>query len=116
MIYLLAFLIGGAICGLGQLIKDLCKLTTGHITTLFVALGVLLDTNDFYDNLIDISGAGAILPITSFGHSLAHASYERALKDGFIGIFTGIYDKTAGGIALVLILSLLVGLIFKPKK
>lgn len=116
MIYFYAFLIGGFICGLAQIIKDIFKFTVGHMTVMFVCIGTLLDFGSFYDRLIKIAGAGALLPITSFGHSLVHASYNKALEDGIIGILTGIYEKTAGGIAYTIIISVLIGLIFKPKK
>ncbi|MBQ3253160.1 MAG: SpoVA/SpoVAEb family sporulation membrane protein [Acholeplasmatales bacterium] len=116
MTFLLAFLVGGAICGLAQIIKDITRLTVGHMTSLFVILGVFLDFGNTYDKLIDVAGAGALLPITSFGHSLVDASYSKALDEGFLGIFTGIFEKTAGGIALALTLSVIIGLIFKPKK
>jgi len=115
LIYLCAFLVGGAICALGQIILLLFKLSTGHITILFVILGIILSINGFYDKLVEVSGAGAFLPITSFGASLAEASYEGLVNDGFIGLFTNMYSKTSGGIALVLILSVFIALIFKPK-
>ncbi len=115
MIYLCAFFIGGGICALAELIKNALKLTTGHMTVMFVCLGTLLDFNHAYEQLIKISGAGALLPITSFGHSLAHASFAKAQEVGFIGIFTGMYDKTSGGIAFAIFLSVLIALIFKPK-
>ena len=116
MIYFYAFLIGGFICSLAQIIKDTFKLTVGHMTVMFVCLGTLLDFNSFYDRLIKLAGAGAILPINNFGHSLVHASFEKAQSAGFIGILTGIYDKTAGGIAYTMILSVIIGLIFRPKR
>lgn len=116
MIYLYAFLIGGAICALAEILKDLFKLTVGHMTVFFVCLGTLLDFWNFYDRLIKVAGAGAMLPITNFGHSLVHASLAAAEEKGFIGLFTGIYDKTAAGIAFTLILAVIIGLIFKPKR
>lgn len=115
MIFVCAFLIGGGICALAELLKGIFKLTTGHMTVLFVCLGTLLDFNHFYEKLIEISGAGALLPITSFGHSLVHASFAKAQEVGFIGIFTGVYDKTSGGIAFTLLISVAIALIFKPK-
>ncbi len=116
MMYFYAFLIGGAICGLAEIIKDTFKLTVGHMTVLFVCLGTLLDFGGFYDRLIEISGAGAALPITSFGHSLVHASLEKANEIGYIGIFTGIYGKTSAGIAFTILLSVAIALLFKPKR
>lgn len=116
MIYLYGFLIGGAICALAELIKDIFKLTVGHMTVMFVCLGTLLNFGGFYDNLLDLAGAGAALPITNFGHALVHASLEKAHEVGYIGIFTGIYGKTSAGIAFTIFLSVLLALVFKPKK
>ncbi len=116
MVYFYAFLIGGFICALAELIKDLFKLTTGHMTVLFVCLGTLLDSFDFYDRLAKLAGAGATLPITSFGHSLVHASLEKANEIGYLGIFTGVYGKTAGGIAFTMLIAILFALVFRPKK
>lgn len=116
MIYLYAFLIGGAICALAEIIKDFFKVTVGHMTVMFVCLGTLLDFGNFYDRLIDLAGAGAMLPITSFGHSLVHASLERANEIGYLGIFAGIFDKTSVGIAFTIFISVAFALVFKPKK
>lgn len=115
MIFLYAFLFGGLICAIGQLILDLFKLTPGHITGLFVVIGVFLDFFNFYDKLIKVAGAGALLPITSFGHSLVHAAYSGAKNKGIIGAFTAIFDKTAFGISLAIFLSVLIGILCKPK-
>ena len=116
MIYVYAFIIGGAICGLAQIIKDLFKLTLGHMTVMFVCIGTLLDINGFYDSLIEISGAGALLPITNFGHSLVHAALEKANEVGFIGIFTGIFDRTGAGISFTIFVAVIFAHIFRPKK
>lgn len=116
MIFLYAFMIGGFICSLAELIKDIFKLTVGHMTVLFVCLGTLLDFGNFYDKLISFAGAGAALPITSFGHAMVHASFEAAKDSGLLGVLTGIYQKTAAGIAFTLIISVIIGLIFRPKK
>lgn len=116
MVYLYAFLIGGAICGLAEILKDFFKLTVGHMTVIFVCLGTLLDFGNFYDRLIELSGAGAMLPITNFGHALVHASLEKAQEIGYLGIFTGIYSKTSAGIAFTIFLAVLIALVFRPKK
>ncbi len=115
MVFLYAFLIGGLICGIGQLIQDIFKLTPGHITGLFVVFGVLLDSFHLYDKLIDVAEAGALLPITSFGHSLVHSALEAAKADGWLGISGGIFSMTANGIVWAIVLSVIFGLIFKPK-
>ncbi len=115
MIFLYAFLVGGIICLIGQLILDIFKLTPGHITVLFVILGTFLDFFSFYDKLINIAGAGAFLPITSFGHSLVHGAFNGALKEGFLGLSNNIFNLTSSGIVWTLVLSIIIGIIFKPK-
>ncbi len=80
MIYFNAFLVCGGICLIGQLIYDNTKLTPGHITSIFVVIGAALDTFSLYDRLIELAGAGASLPITSFGHSLIHGALQAAQK------------------------------------
>lgn len=115
MIFLFSFIIGGIICAIGQLILELFKLTPGHITCLFVCGGCFLEFGNLYDKLVKISGAGALLPITSFGHSLAQAAYEGALKDGILGLFSNIFSSTSSGIVTAIIISVIIGLIFKPR-
>jgi len=111
----MAFLIGGAICALGQIILDLFKLVPIHITTIFIALGSLFDTFGIYDKLIKISGAGATIPISSFGHSLVHSALEKAESVGYIGILTGVFNLTAAGIVSSIIFAFIVALILRPK-
>ena len=115
MIYLNSFLFCGFVCLIAQIILDNTKLTPGHITSIFVVFGAFLDTFNIYDLIIKKVGGGALLPITSFGHSLIHASLSKANTDGVIGLFTGLFDLTAGGIAFTIIISFFVTLIFKPK-
>lgn len=115
MIFIYAFLVGGLICALAQVILDLFELTPGVITALFVSIGALLEFFDIYDWLINFSEAGALLPITSFGHSLAHASYETAIKEGFFGLFSGMFLNVSSGITLAIVLSVIAALFFKPK-
>ncbi len=115
MIFLYAFLVGGLICAIGQLIMDKFKLTPGHITVLFVVIGAVLDGFNIYDKLIEFAGAGALLPITSFGHSLLHGALEKTKEVGFLGIGMGMFDLTASGITAAILFSFLAGIIFKPK-
>ena len=115
MIFLYAFLVGGLICAIGQLIMDKFRLTPGHITVLFVVIGVILDGFNIYDRLIELAGAGALLPITSFGHSLLHGALEKTKEAGFLGIGMGMFDLTASGITAAILFSFLAGIIFKPK-
>lgn len=115
MIYFNAFIVAGAICAIGQFMVDRFKLTQGHITSWFVVVGVLLDSFNLYDDLIKFGGAGALVPITSFGHSLLHGALVKAEEMGFIGIGMGMFDLTASGITAAIIFAFLIALIFKPK-
>ncbi|ANC77741.1 MULTISPECIES: stage V sporulation protein AE [Bacillaceae] len=110
-----AFLIGGAICVVGQLMMDVMKLTPAHVTTSFVVIGALLDAFGIYDNLIKFAGAGATVPITSFGHSLLHGAMASAEEHGFIGIAMGIFELTSAGISSAVLFGFLVAVIFEPK-
>ncbi|MEG0329643.1 MAG: stage V sporulation protein AE [Longicatena sp.] len=115
MIFLNAFIVCGSICAIGQIIYDHSKWTAGHITSLFVVIGAALDTFGLYDKLIEFGGMGASLPITSFGHSLIHASLERAQEDGLLGILLGMFDMSAAGITSAILFAFLVALVCKPK-
>lgn len=115
MIFLNAFLIGGLICFIGQLIMELFTLTPGHLTSLFVIIGSLLEFFNLYDRLVSLAGAGALLPITSFGHSMAHAAYEGATSSGLIGLSQNIFQNTANGIVYAILIATILGIIFKPK-
>ncbi|MBH0157523.1 MULTISPECIES: stage V sporulation protein AE [Fictibacillus] len=110
-----AFLVGGAICVVGQLMMDVMKLTPAHVTTSFVVIGALLDAFGIYDNLIKFAGAGATVPITSFGHSLLHGAMASAEEHGFIGIAMGIFELTSAGISSAVLFGFLVAVIFEPK-
>ncbi len=115
MIFLTSFLVGGMICALAQILMDVFKLVPVYITSLFVFLGSLLNIGNIYDRLIQFSGAGASLPISSFGHSLTHAAVEEAMEVGYIGILTGMFQMTSVGITMAIVFAFLMALIFKPK-
>ena len=116
MSYLLAFIVCGFICMIGQVIYDNSKLTPGHITSLFVVIGSFLDMFGIYDKILSISRVGASLPITSFGHSLMHAANEAMRGEkGLLGVASGLFDMTATGITSAILFAFLVALIFKPK-
>ena len=101
---------------LAQFILDLFELTPGVITAIFVMLGAVLEFFDLYDKLIKFSGAGALLPITSFGHSLADGAYNKAVETNFLGIFTGMFSNVSAGITFAIVLSVLTAVFFKPKE
>jgi len=113
--YLIAFVVGGLICVIGQLLLDVAKMTPAHVMSTLVVSGVVLDFIGVYDKLIDFAGAGATVPITSFGHSLYHGAIAEAQKNGLIGVATGIFEVTSAGISAAITFSFLASLIFKPK-
>lgn len=115
MVYLYSFLFCGAVCLIGQIILDNTKLTAGHITSIFVVAGAALDTFGIYDKIINIVGGGALLPITSFGHSLIHGALAKANEFGFMGLMMGMFDLTASGITAAIIFAFIFALIFKPR-
>ncbi len=115
MIYLYSFLFSGALCLLGQIILDNTKLTPGHITSMFVVLGAFLDCFSWYDTIIAYVGGGALVPITSFGHSLIHGALAKANEFGFIGLMMGMFDLTASGITAAILFTFIFTLIFRPK-
>lgn len=115
MVYLYSFLFCGAVCLIGQIILDNTKLTAGHITSIFVVAGAGLDAFGIYDKIINIVGGGALLPITSFGHSLIHGALARAQQFGFPGLMMGMFDLTASGITAAIIFAFIFALIFKPR-
>ncbi|AEG60806.1 stage V sporulation protein AE [Desulforamulus ruminis] len=113
--YFWAFVVGGLICVFGQLLLDVGKLTPAHTMSLLVVLGAVLDGFGLYEPLIDFAGAGATVPITSFGNSLVHGALAEAERTGVIGIVTGIFEVTSAGISSAIIFGFLASLIFKPK-
>jgi stage V sporulation protein AE len=115
MIYINSFLFCGLICLIGQLILDNTKLSAGHITSIFVVVGSFLDTFSIYDKIINYVGAGALVPITSFGHSLIHGALDKASSMGPIGLFMGMFDLTATGIVAAIVFTFFFALFFKPK-
>ncbi len=115
MDYVKAFLVGGAFCIIGQLLIDKTKLTPARILVSFVVAGVFLGAIGIYPKIVDFAGAGATVPLTGFGNTLAKGVREAVDKDGFLGIFTGGLMATAGGITAAIVFGWLAGLIFKPK-
>jgi stage V sporulation protein AE len=113
--YWIAFIIGGLICVIGQLLMDLTKLTPAHVMTLLVISGAVLDGFGLYDPLIKFAGAGATVPITSFGHALYHGAWQEIQRDGLIGIITGIFEIPSAGITAAIVFGFFGSLVFKPK-
>ncbi|MCD1258434.1 stage V sporulation protein AE [Paenibacillus athensensis] len=115
MQFVWAFVIGGAICVLGQLLIDVGKLTPAHTMSTLVVLGAIADGVGIYDPFIKFAGAGATVPITSFGNALVHGALEELQQDGYIGIITGIFEVTSAGISSAIIFSFLAAIIVRPK-
>lgn len=113
--YWTAFLVGGMICIIGQLLLDLTKMTPAHVMSTLVVAGAILDGLGLYEPLIEFAGAGATVPITSFGNSLVHGAMAEAEQNGFVGIITGIFEVTSAGISSAIIFAFIAALIFKPK-
>lgn len=110
-----SFIFCGFMCAIAQMILDNSKLTPGHITSFFVCIGAFLDTFSIYDYIIKMVGGGALLPITSFGHSLIHGAILKSNTMGLLGILMGMFDMTEAGISAAIIFSFVFSLIFKPK-
>lgn len=115
MEYLKAFLVGGGLCLIAQLLIDYTKLTPAKILVSYVVLGVILGGMGIYQPLVDFAGAGASVPLLGFGNTLARGVRDAIKDSGFLGIFTGGLKATAGGITVAICAGLLVSLIFKPK-
>src|SRR5690625_4496291 len=115
MILFWAIVVGGIICVIGQLMFDIFKMTPAHTLTTLVILGALLDAFGLYQPLINFAGAGATVPITSFGNSLVHGAMAEAEAHGLIGVMTGIFEVTSAGISAAIIFGVIGALLFKPK-
>lgn len=115
MLYINSFLFCGLVCLISQIVLDNTKLTPGHITSILVVIGAFLDSFSMYDVIIKYVGGGALVPITSFGHSLIHGAMAKANSMGLIGILMGMFDLTASGITSAIIFSFVFALIFRPK-
>jgi len=113
--YIWAFVVGGLICVIGQLLMDVVKLTPAHTMSLLVVAGAVLGGLGLYQSLIDFAGAGATVPITSFGNSLVQGALAEAKVHGPVGIITGIFEITSAGISSAIIFGFLGALLFRPK-
>ena len=113
--FIFAFLVGGGICVIGQLLMDIFKLTPAHTMCTLVVIGAVLGGLGLYEPLIKFAGAGASVPISSFGNSLLKGALFEAERDGIIGVITGIFEVTSAGISAAIIFGFLGALLFKPK-
>ena len=116
MDYLWCFLCGGLLCAVGQVLIDLTKLTPARILTGYVVAGVILQAVGIYQPLVDWAGAGATVPLTGFGYSLAKGVAKAVGEQGLLGVLTGGLTATAGGIAAAVVFALVMAIICKPKE
>jgi len=115
MIFFWSFVIGGLFCVIGQLMFDILKLSPAHTLTSLVITGAILGGFGLYDPLINFAGAGATVPITSFGNSLVHGAFQEAEVHGLIGVITGIFEVTSAGISAAIVFGVLASFLFKSK-
>lgn len=115
MEYLNAFLCGGILCLIGQILIDKTKLTPAKILVSYVVAGVILGGLGLYQKLVDWAGAGATVPLTGFGYLLAKGVKEAVAERGFMGALSGGVTAAAGGISAAIFFGFLVALLFKPK-
>jgi stage V sporulation protein AE len=115
MDYIKAFIVGGSLCVMGQILIDKTKLTPARILVSYVVIGVILGGLGLYEPLVEFAGAGATVPLTGFGNTLAKGVREAVDEKGFLGIFTGGLKATAGGIAAAVFAGLVASFLFKPK-
>ena len=115
MDYFWAFVVGGGICVIGQLLMSLTRLTPARILVTFVTAGVVLSALNLYEPLVELAGAGATVPLTGFGYSLGKGAIEAVMEKGVIGAFTGGIPATAGGVAAAIVFGYIFALIFNPK-
>lgn len=115
MIFLKAFLVGGAICAVGQLLMDCTKLTPARILVLFVVAGVVLGALGLYQPFTDFAGCGATVPLTGFGNLLAQGTKDAIREDGLLGVLTGPLTAGSAGISAAMLSGLVVSMIARPK-
>ncbi len=113
---LMAFIVGGIICVVGQLLMDLTPLMPAHVLVLFVVLGAILSAVGWYQPLIEMGGAGATIPLPGFGHSLVQGTLSAVRENGFLGIFSGAIKATAAGITAAMVFGLIMAIVFRPKE
>lgn len=117
MSILLAFIIGGLICVIGQLIMDLTpyNITPGHVLVGYVTMGALISSVGLYQPLVDLAGAGATIPLSGFGHTLAQGVLQAVKSKGLFGVFGGGIEATAVGIAAAVVFGYVMAVIFNPQ-
>ena len=115
MQYVFTFLIGGSLCAIAQILIDKLKLTPARILVIYVTAGTLLSVLGWYEPLVKLAGAGATIPLTGFGHTLAKGAAKAVSEKGFLGIFTGGFTGAAAGITAAILFGYLAALLCSPK-
>lgn len=115
MDYVRAFVVGGIICIIGQLLMDGTKLTPAHVLVVFVTSGVILTAFGIYEPIVRFGGAGATVPLPGFGYALANGAIKATKAKGILGAFTGGIQAAAGGVAAAILFGYLMAVIFSPK-
>ena len=114
--YLKCFLVGGLLCTVGQILIDRTALTPARVLTAYVVAGVILGAVGVYEPLTEWAGAGASIPLSGFGNTLAKGIREAVAEKGWLGIFTGGFTASAGGIAAAVVFGYLAALLFRPQE
>jgi stage V sporulation protein AE len=115
MQYVYAFVIGGLLCVIAQILIDKTKLTPANILVMYVTVGAIISALGWYQPLVDLAGAGATVPLTGFGHSLAQGAIKAVDEKGLIGALSGGLSATSAGISAAVVFGYIISLIFKPK-
>lgn len=113
--FIWAFIVGGGICVIGQLMFDILRLTPAHTMSTLVVVGAVLGGLGLYEPLVKFAGAGASVPISSFGNALVQGALTEAETTGIVGVLTGIFEVTSAGVSAAIIFGFLGSLVFKPK-
>lgn len=113
--FIWAFVVGGGICVIGQLMFDVLRLTPAHTMSTLVVVGAVLGGLGLYEPLVKFAGAGASVPISSFGNALVQGALTESEKTGIVGVLTGIFEVTSAGVSAAIIFGFLGSLVFKPK-
>lgn len=114
--YLKVFAVGGALCAIGQLLIDKTKLTPARILTVYVVSGLILEAAGLYSPLVKWAGAGATVPLTGFGSTLARGVEKAVSERGVLGAFTGGFTAAAAGICAAVFFGIIIALLFKPRE
>lgn len=115
MSYLMAFLVGGSICALGQTLVDRTRLTMAHVMVIFVVLGAVLTGLGLYEPLIRVGGAGATVPVSNFGYVLTKGVIDQVNQAGIFGLFDGVFSLAGGAVTAAIVFGFLMSLVFHPK-